>query len=439
MLAMGCDDDPAVGGDGGTPDGGGTGDGGASACTDTTTTGNLTITISGLPAAVSASVAVAAGSAAPTMVTASQTLMVAGGSYTITAQRVAGPADPIARTAYEPTVTGASGGACVRAGMTTTVTVSYALIATSNKLWFSNGNGDAAMLAYAPSALAASGMPAAGVAAKTKSSAGFTFDPAGNVWALASTTADPPIARYPAASLGASGVKLPDIEIESPSFGGGSPGPKVLAFDRSGNLWTTVGWADKIVKFNAAQIAASGNPTAAVELTGLDGPSALAFDMTGNRWVSAGEKVMRIDASRLAASGAGADLTIQLARPAMAGELGAAYGLAFDAAGNLWVQAGLLCRLTPSDLAGTGSKTVDSGVQIEMRVTALPVGLAFDESGGLWLASSAGAFVRFAPAQLAASGMPAPERVITSSDVGHADYFGIYPAPAALPLHHRLP
>jgi len=147
--------------------------------------------------------------------------------------------------------------------MTTTVTVSYALIATSNKLWLSNGNGDAAMLAYAPAVLAASGMPAAGVAAKTESSAGLTFDPAGNLWALGSTTADAPIARYPAASLGASGVKMPDIEIDSPSFGGGSPGPKVLAFDRSGNLWTTVGWADKIVKFNAAQIAASGNPTKA--------------------------------------------------------------------------------------------------------------------------------------------------------------------------------
>ncbi len=397
------------------------------------------ITIIGLPAGVPASVAVAAGSAAPTMVTTSQTLMVAGGSYTVTAQRVAGPADPIARTAYEPTLTGVSGGTCVRAAMTTTVTVSYALIATSNKLWLSNGNGEAAMLAYAPAVLAASGMPAAGVAAKTESSAGLTFDPAGNLWALGSTTADAPIARYPAASLGASGVKMPDIEIDSPSFGGGSPGPKVLAFDRSGNLWTTVGWADKIVKFNAAQIAASGNPTAALEITGLNGPSALAFDMAGNLWVIADEKVMRIDASRLAATGAGPDLTIQLARPAMAGQLGAAYGLAFDAAGNLWVQAGLLCRLTPSDLAGTGSKTVDSGVQIEVSVTALPAGLAFDESGGLWLASSGGSFVRFAPAQLAASGMPAPERVITSADIGHADYFGIYPAPAALPLYHRLP
>jgi L-aminopeptidase/D-esterase-like protein len=148
---------------------------------------------------------------------------------------------------------------------------------------------------------------------------------------------------------------------------------------------------------------------------------------------------MRIDASRLAVSGAGADLTIQLARPAMAGGLRAAYGLAFDAAGNLWVQAGLLCRLTPGDLTGTGSKTVDSGVQIGVTVTALSVGLAFDESGGLWVASSAGGFVRFAPDQLAASGMPAPERIITSADIGHADYFGIYPAPAALPLHHRLP
>ena len=96
-------------------------------------------------------------------------------------------------------------------------------------------------------------------------------------------------------------------------------------------------------------------------------------------------------------------------------------------------------RLTPADLAGTGTKTVTPAVQIELDVTALPVGLAFDESGGLWLAAQNGKFARFSAAQLGASGMPAPEVVITSADVGHADFFGIYPAAAALPLHHRLP
>jgi hypothetical protein len=446
FLAMGCDDGGGTGmaGDGGRLDGamsegGGGTDTGSSACTTTTATGSLTVTVTGLPAGVSAAVTVT-GAGSPMMVTATQTLMVAGGSYTVTAQRVAGPADPIARQAWEPAVSGASAGVCVREGMTAAVTVNYTLIATSNKLWLSNGNAEAAMLAYAPSALAATGMPAATVAAKTKSSAGLTFDAAGNLWALGSTTADAPIARYPAASLAASGMKMPDIEIDSPSFGGGSPGPKVLAFDRAGNLWTTVGWADKIVKFTPAQIAASGMPMASVEIGGLNAPSALAFDMAGNLWLNADGKVMRIDAARLASSAMGPDLTIDVQRPLPGGgTLRTDYGLAFDAEGNLWVNAGLIVRLTPADLMGTGMKTVHPAIQIELTVTALPVGLAFDESGALWMASSNGKFARLTRGQLAASGMSTPEVVITSADVGHADYFGIYPAPAALPLYHRLP
>jgi sugar lactone lactonase YvrE len=447
-LAMGCDDGGGTGmsGDGGRLDGaamsdtgGGTGDTGSSACSTTTTMGSLTVTVTGLPAGVAAAVTVT-GAGSPMTVTATQTLMVAGGSYTVTARRVAGPADPIARQAWEPAVSGAGAGICVREGMTATVTVNHTLIASSNKLWLSNANGTAAMLGYAPSALAATGMPMANVAAMTESAAGFTFDAAGNLWALGSTTADAPIARYPAASLGAGGSKTPDIEIGSPSFGGGSPGPKALAFDRMGNLWSVVVSADKVVRFTPAQIAASGMPTASVEITGLEGPLGLAFDMAGNLWVSAGDRVVRIDAARLGASAAGGDLTIELQRPApTTGMVRAGRGLAFDKDGNLWVEAGILCRLTPADLAGTGMKTVTPAVQIELPVTALPEGLAFDESSALWVASAGGKFTRFTSDKLAASGAPDASVVITSTDVGSADFFGIYPAPAALPLYHRLP
>jgi hypothetical protein len=441
VLGLGCDD-AGTGGmaDGGAPDGGGVPDAALAPC-DTAGTGTLVVTVAGLPAGVPASVAYGSGSAAPTIITASQTLMVPGGRYTVTAQRVAGAADPIARAAYEPTVTGATAGACVVAAQITTVTVNYALIASSGKLWLSNGNGMAAMLAYAPATLAATGMPAATVAAKTESSAGFTFDAAGNLWALGSTTADAPIARYAAASLGASGVKVPDVTIDSVSIGAGSPGAKVLAFDRQGNLWSTVVWAEKVVKFSAAEITTSGMPRAAVEIGGIKGPGGLAFDSSGNLWVTADGKVMRIDFARLGASSStGPDLTIEVQRPPPAtGALGAGEGLAFDAAGNLWVQAGVIVRLTPADLAGTGMKTVTPEIQIEMTVTGLPAGLAFDEGGALWVAASNGKFSRYAPAQLATSGTIAPTALITSADVGSADFFGIYPAPAALPLYHRLP
>ena len=59
----------------------------------------------------------------------------------------------------------------------------------------------------------------ADVAANTGGSDGFTFDRAGNIWVLGGTTADPPLARYAAALFATDGVKVPDVTIESPSFG----------------------------------------------------------------------------------------------------------------------------------------------------------------------------------------------------------------------------
>ena len=70
----------------------------------------------------------------------------------------------------------------------------------------------------------------------------------------------------------------------------------------------------------------------------------------------------------------------------------------------------------------------------------LPVGMAFDQDGGLWLADAADSFGRFDPTQLTTSGsLVRPSRIITSSDVGSAAWFAMYPAPASLPLYHKVP
>jgi hypothetical protein len=78
-------------------------------------------------------------------------------------------------------------------------------------------------------------------------------------------------------------------------------------------------------------------------------------------------------------------------------------------------------------------------MQIGFSVLALPEGMAFDEEGGLWMASAMGKFGRLAPAQLAASGTKALERVIAGADLGYAGAFAVFPAPAALPIFHRWP
>ncbi len=347
----------------------------------------------------------------------------------------------IVRTAYTPTIDVAS--PCVHAGQTTTVNVTYAAIATSGKLWtgVSDASSSATLLGYAPATVAATGTASAAVAANTSGSGGFTFDQLGNVWVTGATTVDPPVARYSASMFNAGGDKTPEISLSSPSFGSAIPGPGVLALDPSGNLWVSVVGANKVVEFTVAQLSAT-NPTAAVERTGITSPSGIAFDTSGNMWVATGDDtVVRIDAAHLATSGASADCTITAQSPApVVLALSAPQGIAFDANGNLWVSYDqILAALSPADLAGTGAKTVTPAIQIGTNVLGLPTGIAFDEEGGLWLAAAAGKFARFSQAQLAASGSPAPDIVITSPDLGYAGWFAIYPAPAFSPLEHGLP
>jgi len=150
---------------------------------------------------------------------------------------------------------------------------------------------------------------------------------------------------------------------------------------------------------------------------------------------------VRVDASHLVVSGTGFDLAITAdSPPPVIGALPPPQGLAFDGAGNLWVNfSGTIARLVPADLAGSGAKTITPTIQIATDVASLPTGIAFDEGGGLWLAYSAGKFGRLAPSQLLASGNVAPSVIITSPDVAYADWFAIYPAPAATPLAHALP
>jgi sugar lactone lactonase YvrE len=376
----------------------------------------------------------------PGTVTGSMTVTAAAGPHAINASRVTTAQAGITSQAFEPTVDRPT--ACVRSGETTVVNVTYALIPTSGMLWAGAGNtpDGSTMLGFAPASVAATGTAAADVAANTGGSDGFTFDRAGNMWVLGGTTADPPLARYRAATFASDGDKTPDVIIDSPSFGNGIPGPKVVAFDAAGNLWVSVVSADKVVRFTAAQVAAGGSPTATVERGGLTSPQGLAFDAAGNLWVAAEDDtaVVRIDSNHLTASGTGGDLSITATgtnsltlRP---------ISLAFDGAGNLWVNYdGTIASITPSEQAGTGTKMISPAIQITTDVSSLPVGIAFDQDGGLWFAYAADQFARLAPSQLTGSGLVVPATIITSPDVGYASWFAIYPAPPSTPLYHKVP
>lgn len=427
ILAAGC------GGGGGRTTGTG-GMGGGGSCPASSATGTLSIRFSGTPSGTG----VVTLPPAVNEITADSVVTLPAGPQDVWAYNVAATGTPF-RDAYEPTAPTAT--ACVRAGQQTIVNVSYRIVQTSGMLWLgaSNNATTSTLFGYAPTAVAATGSAPATVAANTHGSGGFTFDPWGNLWIIGGTTADDQIARYPASQFATGGAKTPDIVINGVSSS--IPGPRVLAFDIFGNLWVSVVADDKVVKFTVDDLS-EANPTASVELSGINSPAGLAFDFAGNLWVAANgsSTIMRIDANQLAASGSGADLTITAMTPSpVIGTLGYPLGIAFDV-DDLWVNYdGILARLTPADLSGVGTKTVTPSIQIGLDVLALPEGIAFDETGGLWMAYSGGKFARLGASQLTASGNVAPQIVVTSSDIGSAAWFAIYPAPTFTPLAHALP
>ncbi len=344
---------------------------------------------------------------------------------------------PLVRTAYRP-LDRAILHVCVRAGETVTVPLAYARIPSSGRLWVGDTQAGGATLGFAPEALAASGAPEAAVAAKTASGA-FTFDRAGNLWVLGATPAEPPLSRYPAERLGASGPIAADVTITSPSFGAGAPGPSALAFDWDGNLWVSVGARGKVVRFTPDQLATSGNPTAAVELGGIDGPSGIAF-MGGHLFVAAkgAGKILRFQSGRLDASTSGADSEIAVQTPPPGSvTLQSPEGLAFDEGGDLWVSfGGAIVELGLVEIQSLGPVTLRPLVQIVPPAGAMPRGIAFDEGGGLWLGYLKGSFARFAPAQLKTSGAKTPETIVASAGSDRVGGFAMYPAPSGVNLPH---
>ncbi len=431
------------GGGGGSTGTGGTGGSGATgggSCPSGTGTGTLSIRITGTPDGTGY-VTLSSGEQ---ITTSTDISGLAAGPDLVTAWLTEVPGT-LVRTAYIPNVESTT--ACVAAGQTTIVNVAYSLIETSGLVWtgLSNGPSGATMLGFDPASVATSGTAAATVVADTHGSDGFAFDPGGNLWVTGATTADPGVAQYPAPSFGSSGSLLPDLTLDSPVFSGGSPGAKVLAFDSSDNLWVSVVWSGKVVKFNANQLTTSGSKMPVVEQSGFNAPAGIAFDAAGNLWVASNgdDTVARIDAAHLGTSGTGADLTITaVSAGVVASTLAAPLGIAFDGSGNLWVDyEGVIAQLPASALAATGTLTVNPPVQLEIDPSALPTGIAFDELGGLWLAYTAGSIARFAPSQLTGQGPAVPATIVSSPDIGasgNAGWLAIYPAPLFTPLATAL-
>jgi ligand-binding sensor domain-containing protein len=218
-----------------------------------------------------------------------------------------------------------------------------------------------------------------------------------------------------------------------------------MAFDLSGNLWLST-CGDRIVRLTDADLAASGDVTPAVVISGVTENQNLAFDATGNLWVASDGRIVRFDAERLTSSTSdAADRTLNVTEPAGTTALTAS-DLVFDAAGDLWATdfgGNAVFRVAASDLSGTGEATVEAAVRVTLGVTSLIDRPAFDESGGLWFGLGANGVGRLGPSQLTLSSGPGaptnPELIVTSAELGSVGRVTFFPAAADLPLYHSLP
>jgi sugar lactone lactonase YvrE len=133
----------------------------------------------------------------------------------------------------------------------------------------------------------------------------------------------------------------------------------------------------------------------------LDDPMGLALDSTGNVYIAdfANDAVRKVDRAGVITSvvGTGVPGFSGDGRPAVAAQLDAPSGLAFDAAGNLFVVDGYNDVIRKIDLSGVintvaGSPRVaafhgDGGPATNAALNS-PTGLAFDASGDLFIADT---------------------------------------------------
>ena len=135
---------------------------------------------------------------------------------------------------------------------------------------------------------------------------GLAFDTAGNLWVSNANSASSSLVRFTAAQLTAGGSQTPNRIVSSTSFAR----PSQIAFDANGNLWVANQNGNDIqglvISFTAAQLDAGSSQSPTVSLTGsaLTQPTGLAFDKGGNLWVfRLGANLVQITAANLAASG----------------------------------------------------------------------------------------------------------------------------------------
>ena len=189
-----------------------------------------------------------------------------------------------------------------------------------------------------------------------------------------------------------------------------------VAFDTTGALWI-VGFDEPLLLgFAPGTLTSSGEKRARTTIIPEDStiasPTGLAFDAKQRLWVADFSGTLnRFDVDQLTIGGVQSPAVVIT----VPGNLSS---IAFDAEGSLWVSdnvQSVLRKYTADQLAHSGSPVPDVVLTANNTSLANPSGLAFDRFGNLWVANIGGRTLSsFSPGQLNRSGSPAPNVQITS-------------------------
>lgn len=259
------------------------------------------------------------------------------------------------------------------------------------------------------------------------------FDAEGTLWMTSQT--DSLLLAFRRSTLATSGVRIASRVIASAN--GSLSGPSAVAFDASHRLWVANTNNGTIVRFDSAQLASGGSPTPSVILSGVEHPTGLAFDAAGGLWFSqdGSHRVAKYSAAQLETSG------IKLPEVILTSDgpdIGNPVGLAFDAAGNLWIaNAGQsnVAALFANHLATSGFVHADIVISPTSTLPSLPLGLAFDDHGNLWVVYAEGVLTEYDRTALVATGAPAPAVRAVIKDHLLFRSAAFWPKPAGLPLN----
>ena len=172
----------------------------------------------------------------------------------------------------------------------------------------------------------------------------------------------------------AGGNVKPAIDVTS----NGKLQPEALAFDASGDLWSAN--TGTITEYTPAQLASSGKKTPAVTVTAapLDG---MAFTAAGDLWVTSFtmNTLTEYKSTELKSGGTPAvQITSDLKTPP---SLKGPNEVAVDPAGNLWVsnsEGHTIVEFKPTQLTASGDPVPAVTISAKGKSLTFPIGLAFD-------------------------------------------------------------